>query len=303
MITDILSILLRNCAIASLPSLGLKDKNFCDKLCTEVLRSSLISSNINATVVIGEGELDDAPMLYNNEVFGNGNDYDIVVDPLDGTNLAAQNLPNAISTIMFASRYSILKMPEVYVEKIASVKVKEDNIISLNNSLERNLINLSKYLKKEIKNLSIAILDRERHRDYIDILKKFQVHVHLILDGDIVPIIQTKFDIDLYIGIGGSPEAVLAMGAIKCLNGFMEIKFLPYNDIQRDKILSYDLNLEKIYKINDIIKDDVFFGMSGVTSGFLSGVSHFGNEYKVNMLLLNSIDKIYQNIIQYVPKN
>jgi fructose-1,6-bisphosphatase/sedoheptulose 1,7-bisphosphatase-like protein len=303
MINDILISALKNSAISSLSSIGSNDKNLCDELCTEALRLSLISSNINATVVIGEGEIDEAPMLYKNEMFGNGNDYDIAVDPLDGTNLAAKNLPNAVSAIMFTKRHSILEMPEVYVEKIASVKVKHNNVISIKNSLEENLINLAKYLNKNLENLSIAILDRERHKNEINILKKLGTKIYLIQDGDIVPIIQTKFDIDLYIGIGGSPEAVLAMGAMKCLNGFMEIKFIFFNEEEKNKILNYNLELEKIYTIDDVIKGEVFFGMSGITSGFLNGIIDLNEEYKVNILLLNSFDKIYQNITQYVPKN
>ena len=173
-------------AIACYPHLGKKNKILADKSATDVMRENLNQLNINGEVVIGEGELDEAPMLYIGEKLGtnNGPEFDIAVDPLDGTNFAAYNQPGALSVIAIGEKNKLFKAPETYMEKI-STKVREKNVVNLDYSVKKNIFNLSEYLNKKPENLTACIMDRPRHKKIIEELKKLKVNLKLITDGDV----------------------------------------------------------------------------------------------------------------------
>jgi fructose-1,6-bisphosphatase/sedoheptulose 1,7-bisphosphatase-like protein len=296
LLTDLLNAVSKNVYL----SIGLGDKIKCDFLATEAMRSALFRSNINAKIVLGEGEMDEAPMLYNGECFGNSVEkLDVVVDPLDGTNLAAKNKNGAIAIMLFANQDSIVHLPEVYCMKIASAKVPQDsNVLSLNYTFEQNLINLAHFLNKNVNDLSIIMLDRERHKIYIDKCIELGINLTLISDGDIIPVLETREKYDLYYGIGGSPEGILSAGIIKCLGGFMEIKIVENELYDLGSIQQkFQSDFNKIYNINSIFKSDVMIGVSFVTDGFKAGIrKNIHGKFIINSLILNSQSKIIENI-------
>mgnify|MGYP000562865376 CR=1 FL=1 len=205
-------------ALASSYLVGKRDKIAADKAAVDSMRSVLNKMNIQGEIVIGEGELDEAPMLYIGEKLGtnNGPELDIAVDPLEGTNFAANNLPGALSVIAIAEKNNLFKAPETYMEKI-STKVNEKNVIDLDFSVKQNISNLSDYLNKNPENLTASILDRPRHKKIIEELKKLKVNLKLITDGDVsgaLLVTEKKYNVDIFLGIGGGPEGVLAAAAL-----------------------------------------------------------------------------------------
>ena len=272
-------------ALAASYLVGKKDKIAADKAAVDSMRSELNKINIKGEIVIGEGELDEAPMLYIGEKLGtnNGPQFDIAVDPLEGTNFAANNLPGALSVIAIAEKDNLFKAPETYMEKI-STKVKEKNVVDLDYSIKKNIFNLSEYLNKKPENLTACILDRPRHYEIINELKSLKVKIKTITDGDIsgaLLVTDDKFEVDIFLGIGGGPEGVLAAAALKTFNcGFQgRFKF----DTDEDKIRAKKMgikNLTKKYELNEIISGDSLFCATGITSGDLvSGIEINGNEF------------------------
>ena len=282
---DQLVIVTTKAALASSYLVGKKDKIAADKAAVDSMRSNLNSLDIQGQIVIGEGELDEAPMLYIGEKLGTnkGPEFDIAVDPLEGTNLAANNLPGALSVIAIAEKNNLFKAPETYMEKI-STKVKEKNVVDLDYSIKKNIFNLSEYLNKKPENLTACILDRPRHYEIINELKSLKVKIKTITDGDIsgaLLVTDDKFKVDIFLGIGGGPEGVLAAAALKTFNcGFQgRFKF----DTDEDKIRAKKMgikNLTKKYELNEIISGDSLFCATGITSGDLvSGIEINGNEF------------------------
>ena len=217
-------------ALASSYLVGKKDKIAADKAAVDSMRSELNKINIQGEIVIGEGELDEAPMLYIGEKLGtnNGPEFDIAVDPLEGTNFAANNLPGALSVIAIAEKNNLFKAPETYMEKI-STKVNEKNVIDLDYTVKQNISNLSDYLNKNPENLTACILDRPRHKEIIDELKKLKVNLKLITDGDVsgaLLVTDEKYNVDIFLGIGGGPEGVLAAAALDAFNCNFQGRFL-----------------------------------------------------------------------------
>ena len=272
-------------ALASSYLVGKNDKIAADKAAVDSMRFNLNKLNFDAEIVIGEGELDEAPMLYIGEKLGtnNGPQFDIAVDPLEGTNFAANNLPGALSVIAIAEKDNLFKAPETYMEKI-STKVKEKNVVDLDYSIKKNIFNLSEYLNKKPENLTACILDRPRHYEIINELKSLKVKIKTITDGDIsgaLLVTDDKFEVDIFLGIGGGPEGVLAAAALKTFNcGFQgRFKF----DTDEDKIRAKKMgikNLTKKYELNEIISGDSLFCATGITSGDLvSGIEINGNEF------------------------
>ena len=272
-------------ALASSYLVGKNDKIAADKAAVDSMRFNLNKLNFDGEIVIGEGELDEAPMLYIGEKLGtnNGPQFDIAVDPLEGTNFAANNLPGALSVIAIAEKDNLFKAPETYMEKI-STKVKEKNVVDLDYSIKKNIFNLSEYLNKKPENLTACILDRPRHYEIINELKSLKVKIKTITDGDIsgaLLVTDDKFEVDIFLGIGGGPEGVLAAAALKTFNcGFQgRFKF----DTDEDKIRAKKMgikNLTKKYELNEIISGDSLFCATGITSGDLvSGIEINGNEF------------------------
>ena len=209
---------------------GKKDKIAADKAAVDSMRNELNKINMNGQIVIGEGELDQAPMLYIGEKLGTGNgpNLDIAVDPLEGTNFAAHNLPGALSVIAVAERSNLFNAPETYMDKIAILSSEKD-IVDLDYTVTKNIKNLADYKNTQPSNLTACILDRPRHRKKIDELKTLNVKLKLITDGDVsgaLLVTDKKYNVDIFLGIGGGPEGVLAASALDAYGCFFQGKFL-----------------------------------------------------------------------------
>ena len=296
-IDDIINVTAK-AALNSYKFVGKGDKNSADKAAVDAMRSELNKIKFSGDVVIGEGEMDEAPMLYIGEKLGKANSptVDIAVDPLDGTKLAAYNLPNAISVIAIAKSNTLLKAPDMYMEKVAIGPNLPLNLIDLDYSFNDNLSKLAEAKKKLISELCVCILDRPRHKKYSEILKKNNCNIKFITDGDVAGVIYAALKdskVDMYFGIGGAPEGVLAAAAIKCLNGQFQGRLIFENEeeISRAKKMGIT-EINKKYNLNDIVKDDVIFSCSGVTNGELvKGVKFNKNRYHVETLLMHDGSK------------
>ena len=272
-------------ALSSSYLVGKKDKIAADKAAVDTMRSELNKIDMVGEIVIGEGELDEAPMLYIGEKLGsmNGPNIDIAVDPLEGTNFAANNLPGALSVIAISGKSNLFNAPETYMNKI-SANITEKGVIDLDFSVKDNIKNLSEYKNKEPKNLTACILDRPRHKEIIDELKSLGVKLKLISDGDVsgaLMVTDKKYNVDLFLGIGGGPEGVLAASALDTFNCFFQGKFIFESNDEKKRAKKMGINdLDKKYELNEIISGDSIFCATGVTSGDLvSGIEIIGNEF------------------------
>ena len=272
-------------ALASSYLVGKKDKISADKAAVDAMRSELNKINFKGKIVIGEGELDEAPMLFIGEIVGNDNDpeFDIAVDPLEGTNFVANNLPGALSVIAVSEKNNLLHAPETYMEKISS-KVRENGVIDLDFSVKKNINNLSDYLNKNPENLTVCILDRPRHKRIINELKKLKVKIKFISDGDVsgaLLVTDEKHNVDLFLGIGGGPEGVLAATALDAFNCSFQGRFLF--ESKEDKLRAKKMgivNLTKKYELNEIVSGDTIFCATGITNGdLISGIKIEGDEF------------------------
>ena len=293
-------------ALSSYYLIGKKDKVAADKAAVDSMRNELNKLEINGEIVIGEGELDEAPMLYIGEKVGttNGPEIDIAVDPLEGTNFAANNLPGALSVIAIAEKNNLFNAPETYMEKI-SAKVKENGIIDLDYSVKENIFNLSDYLNKKPENITACIMDRPRHKNIINDLNKLGVNIKLITDGDVsgaLLVTEDKYNVDIFLGIGGGPEGVLASAALDAFDCFFQARFLF--DTDEDKIRAKKMgikNLRKKYELNEIVKGDSIFCATGITSGDLvSGIKIENNDFISETLVTHKstgLKKIIKKVV------
>ena len=265
-------------ALASFHLVGKKDKIAADKAAVDSMRRELNQLDINGQIVIGEGELDEAPMLYIGEKIGTkiGPDIDIAVDPLEGTNFAANNLPGALSVIAIAEKNNLFKAPETYMEKI-SANVHEKEVVDLDYSIKKNIYNLSDYLNKKPEDLTACIMDRPRHNSIIKELNNLKVKIKLITDGDVsgaLLVTDKKYNVDIFLGIGGGPEGVLAASALDAYECTFQGRFLFVT--AEDKIRAKKMgikNLKKKYELNEIVSGDSIFCATGITSGdLLNGI-------------------------------
>ena len=278
-------------AYSSYHLVGKKDKNAADKAAVDSMRSELNKINMKGKIVIGEGELDEAPMLYIGEKLGTdiGPEIDIAVDPLEGTNFAANNLPGALSVIAIAGKSNLLNAPETYMDKI-SANVSEDKIIDLDFSIKENIYNLAEYKNKKPEDMTACILDRPRHKEKINELKKLNVKLKLITDGDVsgaLLVTDEKYNVDIFLGIGGGPEGVLASSALDAFNCKFQARFLfkTENDKLRAKKMGID-DLNKKYDLNEIVKGDSIFCATGITSGDLvSGIELNNKDFIAETLI------------------
>ena len=271
-------------ALSSFYFVGKKDKNAADKAAVDSMRLELNKIDMKGEIVIGEGELDEAPMLYIGEKLGsmNGPELDIAVDPLEGTNFAANNLPGALSVIAIANKNNLFRAPETYMDKI-SANVKENGIIDLDYTIKKNISNLSEYKNKKPENLTVCVLDRPRHKNTINELKKIGVNLKLITDGDVsgaLLVSEEKYGVDLFLGIGGGPEGVLAASALDAFNCKFQGRFLFRNDKDKERATKMGIkNFDKKYDLNEIVSGDSIFCATGITSGDLvKGVEIEGDE-------------------------
>ena len=278
-------------ALSSYYHIGKKDKIAADKAAVDSMRNELNKIDIKGEVVIGEGELDEAPMLYIGEKVGTnvGPELDIAVDPLEGTNFAANNLPGALAVIAVSNKSHLFKAPETYMNKI-SVNFTEPNVVDLDFSTKKNIYNLAEFKNKKPNELTACILDRPRHKEIIEELKKLEVKLKLISDGDVsgaLLVTDPKYSVDIFLGIGGGPEGVLAASALDAFDCNFQCKFLfqTKKDIERAKSMGIS-DLNKKYEINEIVSGDSIFCATGVTSGDLvSGIEINENEFTSETLI------------------
>ena len=282
---------------------GKGDKNAADQAAVDAMRTQLNSMRINGKVVIGEGEMDEAPMLYIGETLGKSDHpkIDIAVDPLDGTTLAANNQPNAISVISISEEGMLLQAPDTYMDKISVGPNLPDNIVDLDENIKINIKNLAIAKKKNIEDICVCLLERERHKHLIEDAKSLGAKLKLISDGDVAGSIFSALktsDVDMYLGIGGAPEGVLAASAIKCLGGQFQarLKIQDDNEIKRATNLGIQ-DFDKKYYLDDLVKGDVIFCASGVTDGELvSGVKLKDKEYETETFALHYSQKFFKKV-------
>lgn len=270
-------------AIACGHSVGRGDKNGADQLAVDAMRKMFDTVNISGTVVIGEGELDEAPMLYIGEKVGAGGlEVDIAVDPVEGTNLVAKGQPGAIAVIAIAPRGCLLHAPDMYMDKIA-VGPRAKGCINIDDSVEDNLARVAKALDRKIGDLTVVALDRPRHKKLIDGVRAAGARIKLITDGDVDPIINAGIEgsgVHMYIGKGGAPEGVLAAAGLKCLGGDMQARLCPENDAEVARCLKMGIgDINRVLTIEDLVKgDDCMFTSTAITEcDLLHGLRYFGN--------------------------
>jgi fructose-1,6-bisphosphatase II / sedoheptulose-1,7-bisphosphatase len=291
-------------AYASYHMVGKKDKIAADKAAVDSMRNELNKIEMNGQIVIGEGELDEAPMLYIGEKLGSGNgpSLDIAVDPLEGTNFAANNLPGALSVIAVAEKSNLFNAPETYMNKIA-IASNEKGIVDLDYSTLKNIKNLAEHKNTTPDNLTACILDRPRHNQIIDELRSLNVKIKLISDGDVsgaLLVTDQKYGVDIFLGVGGGPEGVLAASALDTYDCFFQGKFIFDNE--KDKIRAQQmgiLDFDKKYELNEIVSGDSIFCATGITSGDLvKGILVNDNSYISETLITHkssNLKKVYKS--------
>jgi len=277
---------------------GKNDKIGADQAAVDEMRTELNKIKMNGRIVIGEGELDEAPMLYIDEKVGTkyGDELDIAVDPLEGTNFTAKNLPNALSVLAVTRKGNLLHAPDIYMEKIAIGSGLPKNLINLNFPLEKNIKLLSEAKNVPFNELSACVLNRPRHEAIIKTLNSMEVKINFITDGDVsgVMSVAEKNDTnDIYIGTGGAPEGVLAAAALKCFDCQMQTRLVFANDKEKNRALKLGIkDLDKIYNINDMVKGDVIFCATGVTDGDLvKGIKDSGDYFQSESIVLHKSSK------------
>ena len=273
---DLFSAVTSKAAFAASKFVGKNDKISADKAAVDVMRSEINKLDIKGKVVIGEGELDEAPMLYIGEELGTkkGIAIDIAVDPVEGTNLVAKNLPGGISVLAITEKGNLFNAPETYMNKIAVGNDVEKSAIDIDYDLKKNLSNLADCKNKKISDLTVCLLDRPRHLEIINTLDDLNINKKLITDGDVTGallVTDKRFNVDMFIGIGGGPEGVIAASALDAYGCFFQGRFLftENNDIKRAESMGIK-DLKKKYEINEIVSGDSIFVATGITDGDLT---------------------------------
>ena len=273
-------------AISCHKFIGKNDKINADKAATDSMRYEMNKLQINGEVVIGEGELDEAPMLYIGEKIGSGGniDIDIAVDPLEGTNFVANDLPGALSVIAIAEKGNLFNAPETYMDKLAVSNKIPFDATDLDFPVEKNIKNIADSLNKDISDVTACLLDRPRHQKIIDKLKNLNVKIKLISDGDVsgaLLVTNQKYAVDIFLGIGGGPEGVLAASAIDAYNCKFQGRFLFENEKEKSRAKKMGIkDLKKKYDLKEIIKGDSIFCATGITNGdIVKGIDVKDNKY------------------------
>ncbi|WP_201004022.1 class II fructose-bisphosphatase [Paenibacillus glycanilyticus] len=263
---------------------GRGDKNSADEAATTAMRTMFDTVSISGTVVIGEGEMDEAPMLYIGEKVGNGQgpEVDIAVDPLEGTELVAKGLNNSLAVIAVANKGNLLHAPDIYMEKLAVGPLLKGKL-SLSRTLEENILTASTLLGKPVSNLTVSILERDRHLAIIQELRRLGVRINLLSDGDVAGAIapaMEESEIDLYVGSGGAPEGILAAAALRCLGGELLARLMPGTVEEEERCRQMGIDDPSVeLSMEDMIgTDDVIFAATGITAGdFLGGVKYLSD--------------------------
>jgi len=292
-------------AVACARTMGQGDRRNSDRVAVESMRKSMDSLSMRGTVVIGEGERDEAPMLYIGEQVGRGGEddpeVDIAVDPLEGTNLCALGTPNAIAVLAASNKGGLLHAPDCYMEKII-VGPAAKGRIHLDATVQENLSAIAKSLNRSVKDLVIIVLDRPRHEKLIEDIRSAGARIKLIGDGDLSAGISAavrRTNVHAVMGTGGAPEGVLAAAALRCLNGHMQGRLVPARDDQdADRFRKMGItDLKRIYTERDLAPGpDILFAATGVTDGFLTGVRFFGHGQRTYSLIMHSTE----NLIRFI---
>ncbi len=300
---DFFHIVSSQAALASYKFVGKKDKKAADKAAVDSMRAELNKIDMQGTIVIGEGELDKAPMLYIGEKLGtlNGPELDIAVDPLEGTNFAANNLPGALSVIAVSEKSNLFAAPETYMDKISS-NISEQGVLDLDFDVKKNIYNLSEYKNKKPKDLTVCILDRPRHKKKIEELQKLKVKLKLISDGDVsgaLLVTNNDFGVDLFLGIGGGPEGVLAASALDAFDCNFQGRFIFKTEQDRFRANKMGVkDLDKKYELKEIISGDSIFCATGVTSGDLVSGINIENDEFISETLITHKSAGFKKIIK-----
>ncbi len=289
-------------AFGASPFRGKGNKIAADQGAVDQMRSELNKIDMIGTVVIGEGEMDEAPMLFIGEKVGTqkGQEIDIALDPLEGTNFTAKNLPNAFSVLAAGEKGSILSAPDTYMEKIAVGSNLPENLLDLDYALDKNINLLAEAKKVKTSDLTACILDRPRHKKFVEILKKMNVNINFITDGDVagaISVADPNSPNDIYIGIGGGPEGVLAAAALSCLGGQIQTR-LSLDNLEEKRAKLFGIHdFKKKYNINDMIKGDVIFSATGVTDGdLLKGIIDGKDSFTAHTFALHKSLKINKKV-------
>jgi fructose-1,6-bisphosphatase II len=277
--------------------MGRGDKEAADQAAVDAMRQALRFVDMDGIVVIGEGEKDEAPMLYIGERVGTGRQpkVDVAVDPIDGTNLTAKGLPNAITVVALAERGSMYYDPNfVYMQKIA-VGIQAKGAIDINAPVRDNLLRISRFMERNVEEITVVVLDRPRHDDLIRDIRDTGARIKLITDGDVAGAVMAALPgdtgVDVLMGIGGTPEAVLAACALKCLGGEMQARLWPRDEEERLRGVESGNNmLDKVFTMDDLVaSDDVFFAATGITDGeFLRGVRYRGEYAETYSIMMRA---------------
>ncbi len=277
--------------------MGKGNKELVDQSAVDAMRNALEGVDMSGIVVIGEGEKDEAPMLYTGEQVGNGNppEVDVAVDPVDGTRLLSLGLPGALAVVATAERGTMYAAPPgvFYMEKIA-VGPAMRNVIDINAPIGVNLDRIARVRDAHVDDLTVVILDRPRHHEMIRQIREVGARIRLITDGDISAAIQASMEdytgVDALVGIGGAPEAVLAAAALKCIGGEIQCKIWPRNEEEREKFKADGIDVDRVYRTEDLVRgNDVSFAATGITSGeLLNGVQYFGWGARTSSLMMRS---------------
>ncbi len=281
-------------ALSASRLMGRGDEKAADQAAVDAMRNSLNSLEIEGTVVIGEGERDEAPMLFIGEKVGKGGPkIDIALDPLEGTTITAKGGTNALAVIAMAEEGGFLNAPDVYMDKIGVGAGLADDLVDLDETPARNLKQLSKALKKDISDLLVCILDRPRHEELIKAVRGAGARIMLISDGDVSGVIATSepsSGVDIYMGSGGAPEGVLAAAALRCIGGFMQGRLLFRNDDERHRAARWNIeDLNRKYDLLDLASGNVMFAATGVTDGaMVNGVRRFADRATTSSVVMRS---------------
>ena len=295
-------------AISSFPHVGKKNKDLTDKAATDDMRKNRNKLDIRGEVVIGEGELDEAPMLYIGEKLGTGKGpfIDIAVDPVEGTNFVANNLPGALSVLAVSNKGNLFHAPETYMNKIAVGNDVPIDAVDLDFSVEKNIKNIADVKNKDIKKITACLLDRPRHKSIIEELIRLNVNLKLITDGDVsgaLLVTDQKHNVDVFLGIGGGPEGVLAASALDAFECKFQGRFLfkTDKDIKRAKDMGID-DLNKKYDLKEIVKGDSIFCATGITSGDLVNGVKIKNNHFISETLVTHKSTNFKQVIKQENK-
>ena len=281
-------------ALSASRLMGRGDEKAADQAAVDAMRNALNGLEIEGTVVIGEGERDEAPMLYIGEKVGRGGPrIDIALDPLEGTTITAKGGNNALAVVAMAEEGGFLNAPDVYMDKIAVGGGLPDHVVDLDETPAKNLKELSKAKKKDISDLLVCILDRPRHEELIKQVRAAGARIMLISDGDVSGVIATSEEasgVDIYCGSGGAPEGVLAAAALRCIGGFMQGRLLFRNDDERKRGARWGINdFDRKYELDDLASGNVMFAATGVTDGaMLDGVRRFAHRAVTHSIIMRS---------------